>query len=53
MKVIKFPEHKMKRRWLLKLRNADKWKTINLLFSIGSVLAGLAIVWFVLHQMNA
>lgn len=53
MKIIKFPEHKIRRKWLRKIQNADATKTFNFLFSFSSVIVGLAIVWFILHKMNA
>lgn len=53
MKVIKFPEHKIRRKWLLSIQNSNKTKVINYLFSFSSVIVGLAIVWFILHKMNA
>jgi hypothetical protein len=53
MKIIKFPEHKMKRPWLIKMRNSDKRLLVNAGFSLASVIVGLAIVWFILHKMNA
>lgn len=52
MKVIKFPEHKMKRPWLIKMRNMDKRFIANGIFSLASLAVGLAIVWFILHKMN-
>lgn len=52
MKIIKFPERKTKRQWLLKIKNADKARWANFFFSLSSMLVGLAIVWFILHKMN-
>lgn len=51
--VIKFPEHKIKRPWLMKVRNLDKRIIVQGVFSFSSLIVGLAIVWFILHKMNA
>lgn len=52
MKIIKFPEHRIRRKWLRKVQNADKTKVFNWIFSLSSMIVGLAIVWFILHKMN-
>ena len=51
-KVIRFPENKMKRQWLLKIQNADKRLWVNFMFSVASVIVGLSVFWFLLHKMN-
>jgi len=52
MKIIKFPEKKIKNKWRQRFKNADKNQWANFIFSLASLGVGLAIVWFILHKMN-
>lgn len=52
MKIIKFPEHKIKRPWLRKMQNLNKSLLVNTILSFTSVIVGLTIVWFILRKIN-
>ena len=53
MKIIKFPENRIKNKLAQQIRNYDKTVIANFIISLSTLLVGVAIIWFIIHKLNS